>query len=335
MRAGGVLISIGNSMNEESREQIARAPQPAELAIGIQFHVAGKIYTFMTADPTLKKGEAIVVEADGGTAIGFVATPPAEATEGTLPKNAKKVLHRASDDEIEEAARLCEKSLEHLETCRNKILEHGLPMKLIDAEIVEGGRKIVFSFFAEQRVDFRGLVKDLASALHMRIEMRQVGARDESKLTGSLGPCGLTTCCSCYLRQFKSISIAMAKQQGLTPNPAKLTGMCGKLKCCLSYEHSIYLEYRRGLPKVGASVESPKGAGKIVDLNILRRECAIQIYGGQIVRLPCDSCRSLDKEKAEKAIAEVMQAQETSEDRPRKRQGGNSTSKGKRNDKKR
>jgi len=304
---------------QEGGVEEGKAPTPATLSAGVQFRTAGKIYTFLTTDPTLKTGEAVVIEADDGSSVGFIASRPVETSKNSVPRNVKKILHRASPDELAEREKSREKSLEYFDACREKILEHKLSMKLIDAEIVEGGRKIVFFFFAEQRVDFRSLVKDLAGALHMRIEMRQVGARDETKLIGCLGPCGNITCCTGHLRQFKSISISMAKQQGLTPNPSKLTGMCGKLKCCLAYEHASYLELRKGLPKLGSAVNSSKGAGKIVDLNILKRECAIQLYSGAVVRCPCNDCKQLDKKEREEAITTARQADEASEERSAKR----------------
>lgn len=323
----------GTAQKEDVKD--GKPPAPATLVVGVQFRTAGKIYSFTTTDPTLVRNEPVAVEVDDGTSIGFIVSPPAAASEENLHKNIKRILHRASTEEIEEHDKRREMALKHFETCREKILEHNLEMKLIDAEIVEGGRKIIFFFFAEQRVDFRNLVKDLAGMLRMRIEMRQIGARDESKLVGSIGPCGLATCCSGYLRQFKSISISMAKQQGLTPNPAKLTGMCGKLKCCLSYEHAAYQELRKGLPKLGAAVDSPKGPGKIVDLNILKRECGILLYGGAMVRCPCSECTVLDKQEREKAITNARQAAETADERPSRRRGRENGRDKRKNDRKR
>jgi cell fate regulator YaaT (PSP1 superfamily) len=188
-------------------------------------------------------------------------------------------------------------------------------MKLIDVEISEGGKKAVFIFFAESRVDFRALVKDLAGLLRMRIEMRQVGSRDEAKMAGCLGPCGLTTCCSTHLRQFQSISISMAKHQGLAPNPAKLTGMCGKLKCCLAYEQAAYDECRKGLLKTGSPVETSSGAGKIIGHNVLKRECIVRLYGGGEMRTPCDKCRKLTPEERDEAVAAARKAREEGEER--------------------
>jgi cell fate regulator YaaT (PSP1 superfamily) len=311
-----------NDNVEQTQAGEGQASKPARVPsykIGVQFKTAGKIYTFLTDDKGLTKDDAVLVQADEGMSVGFVAVPAIDVREGEDVAGLKRVLKRASDEDIENSLKRREKALEFFEICRDKIAQHNLDMKLIDAEIVDGGKKIVFFFFAEQRVDFRGLVKDLAGALHMRIEMRQIGARDESKLVGSIGPCGLSTCCSTHLRQFKSISISMAKHQGLTPNPAKLTGMCGKLKCCLDYESEAYDELRKGLPKLGAAVECPKGTGKIVDLNILKRECGVQLYGGPITRCRCSELRMLDKEERDRAIKSAREPEVPDEQTAKRR----------------
>lgn len=300
-----------------------QAPAPKRFAVGVQFRPAGRISTYATTDPSLVVGDRVVVEAQGGTLLGSVIVPPREA--GEFAHDTPKVLHLAHPTELEAEARRGEQVLEFAGICRTKIREHALPMKLLDAQIEEGGRKIVFSFFAEHRVDFRALVKDLAVALRMRIEMRQVGSRDESKLRGCLGPCGLATCCSLHLRQFQSISISMAKHQGLAPNPAKLTGLCNKLKCCLAYEHAVYDEYRQGLPKMGAAVASPKGAGKVVGHNVLKRECTVRLFGGGELRCPCDTCQPLTAGEREAALEAARRAEEESEERARlrrERRGG-------------
>lgn len=303
-------------------------PKPAKLAAGVQFRTAGKIYTFVTTDPSLARGEVVAVEGEQGTSLGTVASQPKEVQQEALPKNVKRILHRATPNELEEECKRREKALDHSVTCEEKIREHGLPMKLLDVDITDGGKRIIFSFFAEQRVDFRSLVKDLANALHMRIEMRQIGARDESKYLGCLGPCGLMTCCSLHLRQFQSISISMAKHQGLTPNPAKLTGMCGKLKCCLAYEQAVYDECRHGLPKAGIAVETPRGAGKIIGHNVLKRECVVRLYGsGNEVRYPPHLCKPIDAKAREEALAKAKQAQAEGEDSMQGRRS--QTSKGK------
>ncbi len=295
--------------------------KPKDLIVDVQFRRATRTYRFVSSDPTLAKGEAVMVESDDGPVYAFVVAPPSSDDTTTIPQIAKRVIRRANDSDTKEYFLQKEKALGYLEKCKAKVLEHKLSMKLVDAEIAEGGRKAVFYFYAEQRVDFRNLVKDLAQSLHMRIEMRQIGARDETKFMGCVGPCGLETCCSQHLRQFNSISISMAKQQGLTPNPTKLTGMCGKLKCCLEYECAAYQELRQGLPKLGAAVETEKGCGKISDLNILRRECTIQLYGGGFHRCPCSETKILSPEEREAAVKAAREAAEkaATEERPSRR----------------
>ncbi|MFH1829994.1 MAG: regulatory iron-sulfur-containing complex subunit RicT [Pseudomonadota bacterium] len=301
-------------MEEHSTEQTQK-----KLAVGVQFRPAGKIYTFVTDDNTLSHGDRVVVESEDGTSLGLIAMAPYEADEKSLPANVKKLLHKAGEEDIDEAAGLRERAIECFHACRERIRSRALPMKLVDVDISENGKKAVFTFFAENRVDFRALVKDLAGLLRMRIEMRQIGSRDEAKIAGCMGPCGQTTCCSTHLRQFQSISISMAKHQGLAPNPAKLTGMCGKLKCCLAYEQAAYDECRNGLPKVGSAVESPDGPGKIVGHNVLKRECTVRLYAGGEARVPCDKCRKFSPEEREKAIAAAKRAKEEGEEKTRRR----------------
>lgn len=308
------------TQTQPQSQPAAAEPKPSQksLVVGVQFRTAGKIYTFVSEDASLARGDAVVVSADGGTAFGRVARAPKEIENSELPQNVKKVIRRATAKDVEEEARIKEKAMEYFSICAEKVRDKNLSMKLIDAQIEEGGKKAVFIFFAEQRVDFRALVKELAQTLHMRIEMRQVGARDETKYKGCLGPCGLQTCCSGHLRQFESISISMAKHQGLSPNPPKLTGMCGKLKCCLAYENEVYNEYRKSLLKVGLAVSSPRGAGKITGHNVLKRECVIKLFGGGEFRCPCDSCTTLTAEEKDAAIKAAIAAEEQGEERARR-----------------
>ncbi len=290
-----------------------------KLAVGVQFRPAGKIYTFVTEDKDLGQGDKVVVESEGGTSLALVAKVPYEADGASLPANVKKILRRAGQDDIDNASELRERAIECFHACRERIRSRALPMKLVDVDIADEGKKAIFTFFAESRVDFRALVKDLAGLLHMRIEMRQIGSRDEAKVSGCMGPCGQTTCCSTHLRQFQSISISMAKHQGLAPNPAKLTGMCGKLKCCLAYEQAVYDECRKNLLKTGSAVESPKGPGKIVGHNVLKRECTVRLYGGGEARMPCDKCRKLSPEEREAALTLAKKAKEEGEEKTRRR----------------
>ena len=275
-------------------EVVSAAPL-RQLAVGVQHRTAGDIYTFVTNDAELKLGDYVVVEGEHGDSVGRVIVPPHEAVKDEPPKNAKRILRRASEEDFNNYLKSREEACGLFDICERKIAEHNLPMKIIDAELTEGGKKVIFFFFAEQRVDFRALVKELAASLHRFIEMRQIGARDASGFIGCMGPCGRTTCCSSYLRQFQSISIGMAKTQGLSPNPLKLTGMCGKLKCCLAYENKTYQELRQGLPKVNSWVTTPSGVGKIVNIDILQRRCFVRLHEGGEAKFSCDECPHAEK----------------------------------------
>jgi len=183
-------------------------------------------------------------------------------------------LARDSDLRVEEDTLIREHNA--LRMCATRIRERDLPMKLVTVDYTYDGRKAVFYFTAENRVDFRDLVRDLANTLRVRVEMKQIGARDESKVTGGLGPCGRELCCSSWLRDFEAVTVKMAREQGLALNPSRLAGMCGRLKCCLRYEYATYLELKRELPNLGKRVESVQGNGKVVRQNILKRTVLIQ-----------------------------------------------------------
>lgn len=284
---------------ETTKEEVntnANSLNEVGLIVGIQYRYAGKIYNFKTDDPTLKRDEWVVVESEHGTSLGIVIVAPREILKEKFPKDIKKILRRAEPKELEEEVVAHEKALELFEIFKEKALEYNLPMKPLTADMMEGGKKVMLTFYAEERVDFRALVKELAARFKMRVEMRQVGSRDEVKYMGGIGSCGRTTCCCQHLRQFQSISIQMAKVQGLMPNPAKLTGSCGKLKCCLAYENGLYAEMRKHLPRMGAIVGTKQGEGKVVGLDILREICVIRLDEERQIKIPVSEV--VFKEKA-------------------------------------
>lgn len=263
--------------------------------VGVRFSKAGKIQYFASETEDIKLHDLVVVECEHGERVVLVTVPPKKISKGEIATNIKRVIRVASEEDINKYNTETERGLELLRICEEKCQELGLPMKFVDVELEE--KKAIFYFFSEERVDFRGLVKELASRLHIRIEMRQIGARDEAKAVGSLGPCGLICCCESYLKEFQSISIQMAKTQGLAPNPQKLTGMCGKLRCCLAYENEFYFEERKHLPPPGAYVKTPDGCGTVVELNVLRRLCHVRLDGAETnekIRVPCDSCQVIE-----------------------------------------
>jgi len=288
------------SQNQDSRETPSQqALEPAMRRVaGVCFSRAGKMEFFLCEGVELKTHDFVVVKGEHGNHIGRVVVPKKEVPADSLPTNSKSILRKARPEDIERHNQEMEKARECFEICDKRIKERSLPMKLVDVDLEEG--KAIFFFFAEERVDFRSLVKDLAGELHMRIEMRQIGARDEAKAIGSIGPCGLVCCCERFLNEFNSISISMAKNQGLTPNPAKLTGMCGKLKCCLHYENETYTEARKGLPSSNAKVEIKEGRGQIISLDILKGTCQVRLDDpdkSDIIKCNCSDCKVIARPK--------------------------------------
>ncbi|MEI6154374.1 MAG: regulatory iron-sulfur-containing complex subunit RicT, partial [Deltaproteobacteria bacterium] len=212
----------------------------------------------MEASEDIKAGDYIVSELDKGVCLGVVITEPEETKRTGL----KKITRKATEEEIKEYISLKEKERYTFDFCRKKIREMNLPMKLLWAEYLFGGTKLLFYFVSESRVDFRELVKELAKEFKIRIELRQVGVRDEAKIIGGLGNCGNVCCCRKFLNNFSIVSIKMVKEQSLALNPAKISGICGRLMCCLSFEYDMYADYKKNFPKVGKRVTIPQGEGK-------------------------------------------------------------------------
>jgi cell fate regulator YaaT (PSP1 superfamily) len=249
-------------------------PESPPYTVGVQFKPAGIIHEYDSGGLELVRGDRVVVESHQAVALGTIARPPAPppAAEVRPPR----VLRKADDRDLvrDEQNQVREREAHRL--CLTRIRERRMSMKLVKVDYLFDASKAVFYFCAEGRVDFRELVRDLAQGLHTRIEMKQIGARDETKLLGGVGPCGRELCCSTWLREFQAVSVRMAKEQGLSLNPSKLSGMCGRLKCCLRYEYDTYLELRRGLPKVGAGITSLKGDGVVLRHNVLRQTAIVR-----------------------------------------------------------
>lgn len=241
--------------------------------VGIQFKPAGVIHDYDSGGLDLTRGDRVVVEVQRASALATVARPPAPVPS---PADAPRVLRHADERDLarDEQNQIREHEAHRL--CLQRIRARNMSMKLVKVDVLFDGSKAIFYFCAEGRVDFRELVRDLAQGLHTRIEMKQIGARDETKMLGGVGPCGRELCCSTWLREFQAVSVRMAKEQGLSLNPSKLSGMCGRLKCCLRYEYETYLELRRGLPKVGARVTSLKGDGVVLRHNVLRQTAIVR-----------------------------------------------------------
>jgi len=251
-------------------------PEPPKI-VAISLQRTGHLLSFLSAGLALKRGDRVIVESDIGTRIGTVEIEPHEPSITLDLSQLRPVIRLAEerDARVEEDILSREAYAERL--CAERIRERGIAMKLVTVDYSLDGRKAVFYFSADSRIDFRELVRDLAQALRVRVEMKQIGHRDETKVIGAIGPCGRELCCSSWLRDFDSVTVKMARDQGLALNPSRLAGMCGRLKCCLRYEYASYLELKRALPNAGKRVESVKGNGKVLRQNILKQTVLIQL----------------------------------------------------------
>jgi cell fate regulator YaaT (PSP1 superfamily) len=240
--------------------------------VGVRFKAAGKVYYFDPAGFELGEGSHVIVETARGLEYGEVTSAPCEINEKSVVQPLKRVVRIADKKDEEKHKENMKKKQSALDTCQKKINARGLDMKLIDVEYTFDNSKVIFYFTADGRVDFRELVKDLASVFKMRIELRQIGVRDEAKMLGGIGTCGKGLCCHTWLADFEPVSIKMAKVQGLSLNPTKISGICGRLMCCLKYENDAYHELKKGLPDVGEKVKTPEGEALVVDTNVLREQ---------------------------------------------------------------
>lgn len=248
-----------------------------EKVIGVRFKSVGKVYYFLPGDITFKEGEHAIVETARGMEFGEVVIVDKQVSEKEIVAPLKTVVRRANAKDEKKLEENKEKEKEALEACQKKIEKHGLDMKLVDVEYTFDNSKIIFYFTAEGRVDFRELVKDLAGVFKTRIELRQIGVRDEAKMLGGLGPCGRACCCSSFLGDFSPVSIKMAKEQNLSLSPTKISGLCGRLMCCLNYEQEHYCQTRKRMPKLGSTVMSPDGEGVVIDNNAVTEAVRIRI----------------------------------------------------------
>lgn len=237
--------------------------------IGVRFKNVGKVYYFDPDGNTLKQGDMVIVETARGVECGEVAMENRQMSDESIVQPLKKLIRVATKEDEKKAAENREKEKNAFSVCCKKIAAHKLDMKLVDVEYTFDNTKILFYFTADGRVDFRELVKDLASVFRTRIELRQIGVRDEAKMLGGLGICGRPFCCSTFLSGFQPVSIKMAKEQGLSLNPVKISGTCGRLMCCLKYEQEAYLDLLRSTPTVNSIVMTPNGKGTVTDLNML------------------------------------------------------------------
>ena len=245
--------------------------------IGVRFRNSGKVYYFNPGRYIIKAGSGVIVETVQGVEFGEVSIGTKEVPDEEIVAPLKEIIRVASPKDYEQLEENKNKEQKAFETASRKIAEHKLDMKLVRVEYTFDGAKIVFYLTSDGRVDFRNLVKDLAQTFKSRIELRQIGARDEAKLLGGLGPCGLPCCCNAFLADFQPVSIKMAKEQGLSLNPTKISGLCGRLMCCLKYEQSYYEKARKALPRINAEVKTPDGTGKVFELNLLKERVKVKL----------------------------------------------------------
>ncbi|MBR6185217.1 MAG: stage 0 sporulation protein [Clostridia bacterium] len=294
--------------------------------IGVRFRNAGKLYYFDPGPFWPTAGDAVIVETVRGIEYGEVVTGVKEVSDELITPPLKKVIRIATAEDAQHDADNRAREKDAMALCQAKVLDHKLQMKLVGCEYTFDNSKILFYFISDKRVDFRGLVKDLAAAFHTRIELRQIGVRDEAKMMGGLGMCGRPVCCAQFLGDFQPVSIKMAKEQNLSLNPTKISGICGRLMCCLKYEEDHYEATRKRMPRMGREVLTPDGAGTVVDLNILKETVRVRIPKGdgaeqkdyplsdiQRVQAPA---RPIRKERAEDAQAVDPDALPAEDDLP-------------------
>lgn len=270
---------------EEKQVQADSSAEHIIRIIGVRFRSGGKLYNFDPGDLPVGMGDRVIVQTENGLACGRVAGGRQQVSEDYLKKPLRKVLRVVSEEDVkvlQENEVLEDKARKF---CVERIQARTMQMKLVDVEYLFDRSKVIFYFTAEGRVDFRELVKDLAAQLRTRIEMRQIGVRDEAKMIGGFGACGKELCCKTFVREFEPVSIKMAKQQDLTLNPAKISGVCGRLMCCLSYESANYHCFKKGLPKVGKNVKMLQGQAKVVSHHVLKGSITIQTKEGARIDL--------------------------------------------------
>jgi cell fate regulator YaaT (PSP1 superfamily) len=279
--------------------------------VGVRFKRAGKIYYFDPADVELEADDYVVVETARGHEVGLVAVAPKEVPDDEVTKPLKPVIRKAEPEEINHAEQYEEKEKEALAVCAELIASLELPMKLLSAEYSLDGKHLTFYFSAAERVDFRQLVRELAARFKIRVELRQVGARDETKLLGGYGRCGRPLCCASFLSEFAPISIRMAKEQSLPLNPMKISGLCGRLLCCLAYENEQYREMKEKMPRDGQQVTTSMGKARVVGSNPLKQTVLVELDSKVSVELPISEVTLGD---GKSRVSAEVKAEESTED---------------------
>ncbi len=265
--------------------------------VGIRFKPAGKVYHFDCGAFVLNKGDAVIVETEQGLELGLVAVAPFTHEERDLERPLKKVYRLAVENDYRQLARNRETEARAYAFCLECIQKLGLSMNLFAVESTFDGNKLTFFFTAEGRVDFRQLVKMLVKELGVRVEMRQVGIRNQAKMCGGIGRCGRVLCCSSFIEKFEPISIRMAKEQGLSLNPTKISGQCGRLMCCLTYENDTYVQLKKAFPPPGRTVQTDRGEGKVLRHNLICDRLVIQLADGQEIEIRRNELKETESEE--------------------------------------
>jgi len=286
--------------------------------VGVCFRPGGKIYHFDPGGLELRVGDTVLTETSRGRELGRVIMPRRRLGHWESPGELKPILRQATPEDMQRAAENEERRREAHRVCTRLIEQHALPMRLREVEYAYDGAHIIFSFSAEERVDFRALLKDLRQVFACEIELRQVGVRDEARALGGYGSCGRPLCCATFMRSFEPVSIRMAKDQGLSLNPTKISGACGRLMCCLRHEHTQYREARRRLPKVGARVRTPDGEGEVTGHDVLQGIVIVRV-ANELLKVPEDDVESLEPLPVAPRPAEEAGGKSRRRKRPRRR----------------
>jgi cell fate regulator YaaT (PSP1 superfamily) len=295
---------------KEQENKVVETPVPEKKeynVLGVMFEITKKRYYFEVIDNTeYKKGDKVIVDTVRGKEVGVVYGEPRMLPEKELVLPLKPVIKKADEDEIKRYNELKEESAKANKLCKERIIHHKLPMKLVGTEYTFDRSKLIFYFTAEGRIDFRDLVKDLANIFKLRIELRQVGVRDEARILGTIGICGKELCCRTFINKFDSVSIKMARDQGLVINPAKISGVCGRLLCCINYEYAQYEEVLRHYPAVNQLVKTPKGEGKVISISPLNGYLFVDVATIGMMRFEIEEIK-FNKKEANKLKNEKTQ----------------------------
>jgi len=297
--------------------------------VPLKFQQAGRQYDFNALSLELSVGDKVIVETDRGRAMATVVLPPREVPDDQVPEGLKGILRIATDEDLALAETNAAREKDAQRYCTERIHERQLEMKLVCAEYAFDGSKIIFFFTADGRIDFRELVKDLAHHFHTRIEMRQIGVRDEAKLVGGLGICGRELCCSSFLTQFNPVSVKMAKEQGLALNPTKISGQCGRLLCCLGYEFETYSELRKGMPKCGKKIMWQNHECEVTSQDILRQQVTLRDREGSCCCVTMEELRSgqASQPAAQEKLSGESHTNRLTKGRPQRQESGRKTGK--------